>query len=292
MRYLLIFLLCFQIFNSTALTKIYIAQIVQHPALDKTRQGIIDELNANYCKQTQCEIKFDDAQGNILLAAQVANKYKSKNPDVAVGIGTTISQALKNALKKTNTKIVFSSVTDPVGADLVINLIEPNKNITGVSNFIPIKPQLQFYTKLLPSLKNLGMIYNPSEANSVKLVEIFKKEAELFGINIITTTANKSSDISTATNSIITKVDAILVSNDNTALSAFHTIVKIANKYKKPVFVSDTDMVELGAIGALGPDQYELGRQTGKMVTKLLEGQQISKTPVEFPEKIIEVIGK
>ena len=69
-------------------------------------------------------------------------------------------------------------------------------------------------------------------------------------------------------------------------MSAFKTIVRAANSVSIPVFVSDTDIVKDGAVAALGPNQYDLGLQTAKMIVDVLEGREIDATPVEFPKKV------
>jgi putative tryptophan/tyrosine transport system substrate-binding protein len=79
-------------------------------------------------------------------------------------------------------------------------------------------------------------------------------------------------------------VDAIFISQDGPALSAFRTIVQAANARQIPVYVSDTDCVEQGALAALGPNQYQVGLQTGAMVARVLQGEDICAQEVEFPK--------
>ena len=264
-----------------------INQIVSHPALDKTCQGILDELK-EFPPKTEQPLKIlrENAQGQLIIASQIAQKFKGKKVDIIVALGTTAAQASLRATKEKEILVVFSSVTDPLEAGLLKKLDRPEGRITGVSNFMPLKDQLFLIQDMVPSLKKLGLIYNPGEANSVSLVKKIKHLAKEIGITIVEATALKTSDIAQATRSLQPKVQAILVTNDNTALSAFATITKITTETKTPLFVSDTDMVNQGALAALGPDQYQIGRQTGKMVRRLLEGERIQNIPVEYPEKI------
>ena len=88
-----------------------------------------------------------------------------------------------------------------------------------------------------------------------------------------------------ATAKLASSVDAIFISSDNTALAALQTVIKIANKVKIPVYVTDTDAVELGALAALGANQYQVGLQTGAMIARALNGEDLSSVPVEFPNK-------
>lgn len=260
---------------------IAIMQIIEHPALTSTRRGIEDELRTQDTK-----IDFESAQGNPALAAQIAQKFVGASPDVMVGIGTTAAQALISAQPQGTIPIVFSSITDPLEARLVKNLKNPGGIVTGVSNFVDPTLQFELFKKIVPTLSRIGVIYNPGEANSVMLIEQMKKIASLKKIILVLTTANTTADVPLATRSLIGKVQAIFINNDNTALSAFDSIVKIATQHKIPVFCSDTDMVNRGALAALGPNQYEVGRQTGKMIIAILQGKTPQQLPVQFPDKV------
>jgi putative tryptophan/tyrosine transport system substrate-binding protein len=270
------------------LTKIGVIQIVNHPALDKTLQGIVDELKA--FKKDDLVIDIRNAQGSPTLASQIANKFSSESFDVIVAIGTTAAQSAAQATK--TIPVVFSSVTDPIAAKLVLNLSNPGGNVTGVSNFIDIEPQLRFFKKQIPSLKRLGMIYNPGEINSVRVIEMTKLIAKEVGLEMITKPAIKTSDVSQATVGIIKDVDAIFISNDNTSLSAIKNIVNIAKQNNKLVLCSDIDTINSGVNIAMGPDQYELGKQTGRIVIDIINGQLPKNVKVGFPEKILEIVNK
>jgi len=266
---------------------ISIIQIVEHPALNATRQGILDELaSLGWKVNDYLMVSYDSAQGNAALAVQIAQKYVSQNPDLIVALGTTAAQSLVKPTKDKPIPVVFASITDPVGAKLVHGLAHTQTNFTGTSNFIALEPQLEFYKAIVPHLKNLGIIYNAGEVNSIRLVAEYQKIAPLYGVHIQTMTVNRSGDVKQAASSLIGKVDAFLITNDNTALSAIPAIVAVGMHAHLPVFASDTDTLSSGVTAALGPNQYTLGLQTGKMIDKILRGAKVDEVPVEFPQKI------
>ncbi len=279
--------------NKTAQTSINIpivsiVQVIEHPALDQTRQGIMDELAASgYISGKNMQSFYESAQGNPALATQIVQKFVGQKSSVIVAIGTTPAQAAAQVTQGSNIPVVFASVTDPVGTKLVTNPEKPEQNVTGVSNFVAVERQLKIFLKILPSMTRLGYIYNPGEANSVTLLEKTQVATKKEGITLVTTPASKTSEVLSAAQNLVGKVDAIFVNNDNTALAAFDAVAKIGAENKIPVFVSDIDCLNKGALAALGPDQYQLGRQTGKMIVKILEGQaKPSDIPVEWPKKI------
>ena len=127
--------------------------------------------------------------------------------------------------------------------------------------------------------------------NSISLIEKLRKICPKYGIELVTMAASKSSEVAQSAIKLSSFVDAIFISNDNTALSALRVIVKAANAQKIPVFVSDTDVVVDGAIAALGPNQYDIGRQTANMIIRVIKGEDISKIAVDFPRKIELVLN-
>ncbi|MES2215567.1 MAG: ABC transporter substrate-binding protein [Pseudomonadota bacterium] len=260
--------------------KVYISQIVEHAALDATTKGIIDELEAQGFKRGKnLDLRVESAQGSNLLAAQIASKFVSTNPDVVVGVGTSSAQSLLKYAIDNKVKLVFSSVTDPVSASITGN------NTSGVSNFVALEPQLELFKKLQPKLKRFGILYNPGELNSVSIIQKLEILCPKFDLILVKQAASKTADIVQSATKLASEVDAILISNDNTALSAIQSVVLAANKAKIPVYVSDVDAVELGCVAALGPNQYQVGLQTGAMIARVLNGEDVNQMSVEFPSK-------
>ncbi|MCW9050566.1 MAG: ABC transporter substrate-binding protein [Deltaproteobacteria bacterium] len=251
-------------------------QIVEHPALDALRQGVKDELSAQGLKVT-----YHDhiAQGNIATANLIAKQILGEQPDVAVGIATPTAQACAQAIK--SLPIIFAAVTDPVGAGLVKSLERPGGNVSGTSDMSPIDRQLELILEFLPKLKNIGVIYNSGEANSVTLVRILKEEAGKKGMTVEEATVSNSAGVFQAAKSLIGRAEAIYIPTDNTVVSAFEAITQIGYQAKLPVFAADTDSVARGAIAALAVDYYKMGRQTGEMVSRVLAGANPAEMPVE-----------
>ena len=236
-------------------------------------------------------VDYQSAQGNTALATQIAQKFTANQANLIVAIGTPAAQAAMAATKDTEIPVVFSSITDPLAAKLVTSLEAPKGHVTGVSNFVAIEPQFSFFKKLVPHLKSLGIVYNPGEANSIALNTLMEKAAKGFDLKLVMTTATKTSDVLSASRSLCGKVEAIFINNDSTALAAFKSVVKAAKDCGIPAFVSDVDLMDQGAFAALGPNQTDLGRQTGRMVDYILKNPKASLPPVGFPEKIEKYVG-
>lgn len=271
--------------------KVAVSQIVEHPALDATRQGLLDGLKAKgYEQGKNLDFDFKTAQGNPAIAVQIARQFVGENPDVLVGIATPTAQALVSATK--TIPVVFTAVTDPVGAKLVKKLEQPGKNVTGLSDLSPVEQHIELIKEIMPNVKSIGVVYNPGEANAVSLMELLKSSTQKHGIKLIEATALKSADVQTATQAIASKSDIIYALIDNTVASAIEGMIVSANQAKTPVFGAATSYVERGAIASLGFDYYQIGVQTADYVVAILEGQAPSKLDVKVAKGSDLMINK
>lgn len=246
--------------------------IVEHPALDAVRDGIKERIMESGYSGDNLKFTYESAQGKPDIAGQIARKMVGENPDIIVAIATPSAQA---AVTATSTiPVVFSAVTDPLAAKLIPTLEKPGGNVTGLSDMANLKEHLSLIKEFIPNLKVVGIPYNPGEANSVSMLASAKVEAEKLGIKIIESAAPKSSDVMIATKQLVGKVDAIYCPIDNTIISAVESVVKVGIDAKVPVFAGDTDTVARGAVAAVGYDYFDLGRQTGDIVVRILKGEK------------------
>lgn len=263
----------------TETKKVAITAIVEHPALDAVRAGIIEQLaDDGYVEGENLEVNFQSAQGNSATAGQISKQFVGDAPDVIVAIATPSAQSVAAA---TNTiPIVFSAVTDPVAAKLVDSLEASGTNVTGATNASPYEPQIALMKQIIPDLKDIGYVYSPGEVNSVVILKDLKALVEPMGITMHDAPAHNSNDIPMAARSLVGKVDMIYTSTDNHVVSAYESLYQVAKQNKVPLIASDTDTVARGAIAALGINYRDLGRETGKIVTRILEGESPGSIPV------------
>jgi len=266
--------------NSTATDKpaksIAITQIVEHPSLDDMRRGIIDELADNgYVEGQNLTVNFQSAQGNTATAGQIAKQFAGDNPDAIVAISTPSAQSVVAAT--TTIPIIYTAVSDPLGAKLITADGKPfQSNLTGLSSQLPLEPQLDLLQQIKPDLKTIGYVYSPGEANSVSLRENLKQALPARGLSLLDIPANRPTDIGMATRSLQGRADIIYTSFDNNVASAFEAMTQAANELKLPIIASDEFSVKRGATAALGVNDYDFGRTTGKMVYRVLNGEAVN----------------
>lgn len=269
--------------TATEMKTVAITAIVEHPALDAVRKGVIDELNDSGFKDGEnLTVNFQSAQGNTATAGQIAKQFVADNSDVIIAIGTPSAQSV--AAATSSIPLVFSAVTDPVAAKLVTKLDGSGTNVTGGSDALPYEPQIELMRQIIPSLKNVGYVYSPGEVNSTTILKNLKEKLTPLGINVLEAPAQRSTDIAMAARSLEGKVDMIYTSTDNNVVSAYESLYQVAKQSKIPLVASDTSSVERGAIAALGVNYYDLGRETGKIVVRILNGEKAGAIPVYTPK--------
>ena len=246
--------------------------IVTHPALQADQEGFEKALAEAGYGPDKVVYDYQNAQGDMPNAQQIAQKFKNDNLDLIHAIATPTAQAAVKAIK--NTPIVYSSVTDPVDAGLVKSMAPDGGNVTGISDAWDIKAQLSLYHEMCPSAKTWGTIYNAGDANSVVNVNRAKEALKELGLGFVEVTISNSSEVYTAAQSLVGRVDAIYVTSDNTVVSALEAVAKVAGKNDIPFFAGDVDSVAKGASAALGFNYFQVGYSAGKKAALILSGQK------------------
>ena len=271
--------------------KVAITAIVEHPALDNVRQGILEELKAQGFEEGKnLQVDFQSAQGSTATAGQIAKKFAGDKPDVIVAIATPSAQSVVAATK--SIPVVFSAVTDPGAAKLVTGWEASKTNVTGVSDELPLPPQIDLMKKIVPTLKSVGYVYSPGEVNSTVVLEQLKTELGKQGIEVAAAPAQRSADVPTAARSLKGKADLIYTSLDNNVVAAYESLYKVAVENKLPLVASDTDSVKRGAVAALGVNYRDMGKKTGEVVARILKGEAPGDIAPSRMDKLDLIVSK
>ncbi len=254
-----------------------ISKIVAHPALDALETGVQDGIKESF---PNARFDLQNANGELATAASIAQKFKSRKVDIAVGIATPTAQALVGAIKRS--PVLFCAVTDPVGAGLVESTDKGEKNVTGTSDMTPVREQITLLNRIKP-LKALGHVYCSSEANAIALAVIAKQVCKEMGIKFVETTVTNSAEVMQAVQTIAGRVDGIYLSNDNTVFSALSAVTRVAMKHKIPVMSADpSSAADNDVLAAWGFDYYKMGRVTGHLAARILKGEKPENIPTVF----------
>lgn len=264
-----------------------IGQFAEHGSLDNCREGFIEGLkNKGFEEGKNLKIMYDNAQADGGLANQIISNFIAKKVDMICGIATPMAQAAYGAARKNNIPVIFTAVTDPIAAQLANDDKSSVGEITGTSDKLPVKLQLEMIRKISKDAKKIGIIYCTSEVNSVSAIEEYKKTAPDYGFEIVEKGISVSADIPLAADALLKEVDCISNLTDNTVVSSLPIILSKAKEKNIPVYGSEVEQVKIGCLATVGLDYYQLGIQTGEIAGKVLKGEvNASEIPFETIEE-------
>ena len=266
--------------------RIGISQFITHQSLDATREGFVDELaKQGYVEGKNIEIDLQNAQGEQRNLKTISQQL-AESSDVVLAIATPSAQSLTNTTQ--TTPVIFSAVTDPVSAKLVESREHPGGNVTGTSDqsLDAISTQINLIKKVLPKAKTIGILYTQSEPNSVVQKDEAKRLLEEKGFTVVEKTILDSNNVKAAAESLMAEVDMVFVPTDNIISSTMETVKQVSIKHKVPVFGGSTEMIAVGGLYNYGTNYEELGRQTARMLIRVLKGEKPENIAVELPEKL------
>ena len=288
---LIIFTLLWQICNNTnndETVKIGIIQLVEHEALDETRNGFtqgLKELGFNG------KIVYKNAGDDLATCSLIANQLVSENCDLILAIATPAAQAAAAATSEI--PILVTPITNPEDAGLVKSNENPQTNVTGTSDLPPISQQIELIKKLKPEAKRLGILFSSKEANSKFQADIAINEAEKIGFDTQTFNFSQATEIEQIVESMLSKVDVIYTPTDNMVASNMELISKTAMQENIPVICSDINLIEKGTVGTLGVDYFELGKLTASQAMRILNKESRPQDmPIEYIKNAKLVLNK
>ncbi len=277
--------------EKTEVVNIGISQFVEHGALDSAREGFIEALaEKGYKDGDKIKIDLQNAQADMTNTQTIAQSFVADKKDLLLGIATPSAQALYNATK--DTPILITAVTDPVEAGLIKSMDKPDTNVTGTSDALDLKLQMDLLKKLMPNAKKVGVLYTTSEANSEVQVKELKEKAPEYGLEIVTAGVSTSNDVAQALESIINDIDVIYVPTDNVIVSSMPLIYQKTIEKKIPIIASERGQVENGALATEGIDYKKLGYQTGLMAVEIIEGRNPKDMPIQTASEFTLTINE
>ena len=270
--------------GETTMYKIGISQYGEHASLDNCREGFLQGLEqAGLVEDVDYTLLYQNASFDDATATQIGQTFSAADVDLMVGIATPSAVACYAAAEEKNIPVIFTAITDPVGAHL------DSGNITGTSDVLPVAGQLELIRALQPNATTIGIIYMTSEANSVYSIGVYEELAADYGFTIESVGVTAQSEVTQAVDTLISRgVDCFSNLTDNTVVGVLPAILEKTNEAGIPVYGSEVEQVKLGCVGGAGLDYVQLGIQTGLMAAKVLTGEASCQ---DLPYETIENYG-
>ena len=270
-----------------------ICQIAQHPALDQATEGFMDAVK----EAMQDRVTFDvqNASGDINMCGTICTGFVSNNVDLILANATPSLQAAATAT--VDIPILGTAVTEyGVALDIANFDGTVGGNISGTADLAPLDQQAAMVTEFFPDAKAVGILYCSAEPNSKYQADVVKQELENKGLKVNIYTFADSNDVTSVTGAACTENDVLYIPTDNTAATCAQAINNVAEPAGIPIIAGEESICKACGVATLSIDYYKLGRMTGEMAVKILDGgEDISKMPIEYfpqptkkvnPEKI------
>ncbi len=266
-----------------------IIQLTEHPALDAAREGFVQALaDAGYNDGDKVNIEVQNAQGDQSNLQTISQKFVSDGKDLILAIATPAAQAI--AAETKDIPILVTAVTDPAASGLCDSNEAPGGNVSGTSDLTPVEEQIDLLTKLLPDAKKITVMYCSGEDNSAIQADMAEKAAKSKGLEVERKTVTSTNDVAQVTESVIGTCDAVYIPTDNVLASSMPLVSSITNPAGLPVIVGEQGMLEGGGLASVTISYSDLGKATGEMAVKIIEGADISTMPIGYapnPELMI-----
>ena len=270
-KMLAVLIAAMMMFSAAALAAptIGISQYGEHGSLDNCREGFLLGLqDAGLVEGEDYEIDYQNAGFDNAIATQIGQSFSANNVALMCAIATPSATACFAAAEDKDIPVVFTAITDPVQAGL------DEGNITGTSDKLPVEAQLELIRALQPDAKTIGILYTPSEPNSVSAIAEYQEKAPEFGFSIEALGVTAQSEVTQAADTLIGKgVDCFSNLTDNNVVGVLSSVLEKTDEAGIPVYGSEIEQVKLGCVASAGIDYIQLGRQTGMMAAKILTGE-------------------
>ncbi|MDO4519213.1 MAG: ABC transporter substrate-binding protein [Eubacteriales bacterium] len=274
--------------------KVGIIKFVDDASLDQIEQAIKDELDAASA-DGENTYTYDglvyNGQADGTQLAQVEAQLIADEPDIIIPIATPAVTTLISALEDSDIPVVFSAVSDPVGAGIVASLDAPGENVTGTSDALNTNAIFDLITTANPEIKKVGLLYSQSEDASTQAIADAKAYLDNAGIEYVEKTGTNDTEIMQAAAALIDEeVEAVFTPTDNTVMKAELAIYESFAEAGIPHYAGADSFALNGAFCGYGVNYANLGTETAKMVIEILNGADPASTPVKtFDNGIVTI---
>lgn len=225
--------------------------------------------------------------------AELPRRVLERRPKVIVAVGTDAALLLKSHYERVPAQqqipVVFTMVLDPVGQGLVVSAERSGSRFAGVA--LAVRPQRQFRILLdaVATVKRIGVVYNPKDPVSVRLVEQSREDAERMGLQLIAVPAEQPAQVASVLQTLANAVDALWLIPDPVCASpeGFQALLEFATRHKLPVLAFAESYVRRGALLAAGVDLAEQGALAAEQVIRILNGEKPEDLPLLTPRRVL-----
>jgi putative ABC transport system substrate-binding protein len=207
-----------------------------------------------------------DLQGDLEQGRKLARKIRASEASLVVAVG--LKAALAAKLEIVDIPIVYMMILDPSKHNLTTS------NMTGTLLEIPAERQFKILRAFLPGLRRLGMLSNPSGSQTKLKDTTSQASANSFQLQDFPVESEK--DVPQQLRALLGSTEALLLVPDSTVLTneSIGFILESALAKRVPVIGFSPEFTRLGALLSLSVSYGEVGRETGVLAKRILDGDR------------------
>ena len=273
--------------GGSAASKIPVIGVMQfssNDVQDPAREGFVKALNdAGYVDGSTARFIFKNGQGDLPTMQLIAKDLNAQS-DLIFVVSTQALQAALGVVKQK--PVIFATVADPKTAGAGASAEDHLANVAGAPSTAPMREALQAVREALPQARRLGLLYDPSSANSLFYLQYLEEKRAGLDLTIVPMTVNGSGDVLQGAQALAAKqIDAFFVIADPFVLQSFDSVVKVAEAQHIPIFSIVPNLANQGAAVALGWNYFDNGYLGGQIAVRVLKGEKPGAIPFQWPTK-------
>lgn len=258
-------------------------------ATDGFRAGMAD---LGYIENENISYEFHSADGDREKMKEIANRYVADGVDLIFTTSTGAANIAKAATAESQTPVVFTIVSDPVGSGVVNDLRQPGGNITGATRSLAglMSKRVEFLHEIHPDLRGIWVPHEADYANAATTLMAVHTVADPLNIPVIETPVYSQdefiAELERLSSLDVLEFDAIKVPPDPTIQSkeSITALMAFAQKYNIAVVANNPGQVRDGALLTYSDDPYQSGQLAATIADKILQGTETGTIPVAFVE--------
>lgn len=217
-----------------------------------------------------------DLQGDLDQGKKLARKIRASEASLVVAVG--LKAALAAKLEIVDVPIVYMMILDPAKH----NLSAPN--MAGTLMEIPVERQFKILRAFLPNLHRIGILANPG--NSAAKMKDATAQAAAHTFQLQEFPVDSEKEVPQQLRSLLASTDALWLVPDSTVLTneSIGFILESSLARRIPVIGFSPELTRLGALMSLSVAYGEVGRETGLLAKRILDGDRnppMKPVPIE-----------
>ena len=228
--------------------------VVQSRAMTDTAQAAQNQILDGFREVYRGTIDVVDEK------REFAKKLSVDRPRLIVALGRDAASAARDK----NLPLLFLMVPNPAAARLT------GPGIAGISMDISGAAQVAYCKELIPTIKTIGVIYDPDSGESV--IQEAQTAAKQMGVRLLAVPVDSKHEVQTAFTLVGEIVDALWVIPDRDTEDWVRSFLEGRDR-RLPFFIASEGTIKKGALAGLIPDYRQIGRDGGDLAERLMAGK-------------------